>query len=83
MYRTKVWRTMYHIPSAGYFVWDVNECEGVTENELKKYPGAYLPTADNGFIIAPYCHHFWTEAKAVTFLHSNDYPELCEYIIID
>lgn len=81
--RTKSWRTMFSVPNLGYFVWEISECDDVTAEDEKRYPNTYLQMRDDTYVLRPFCHHFWNEAKAFEFLHDNSFPEFVKNIVID
>jgi hypothetical protein len=77
MNKQRVWRTLSESNNnSGYFVWDVMEAEGETDST-----SYFIPT-HNGSHIIIYCFHFWTEEKALAFLHRDDYPSVYDLIII-
>lgn len=81
--KPKVWRTMFSLPNAGYFVWEVMECDpGITEEHTIKYPNTFMLLREGTYITVPNCVHFWNEKDATDYTYASDFPEFLETIVI-
>ncbi len=80
--KTKIWRSFSEVKGAGFFIWEVNECDGVTEEDVKRFPHMYLPTLDGGYILQPYCYHVWAEDKLSDLFWNNSDHKYFEVVPI-
>lgn len=69
-----IWRTMSGTPNdnIGFFVWEVYEVIGMTENENP--PASYTKCRDGSYILIS-CNHFFTYEKAFNFINDNSFGE--------